>query len=1173
MKRFFSISLIFLSILLVVSAGLAAAADKVKLIVGGDHQNPPYEFLQNGTPAGFNIDLVRAAAEVTGLDIDVRLGPWSKVRTLLEEGKIDALAGMYWSEKRNRRVDFSVPHTMVSAGLCVREGSPICSVEDLKGKEVIVQKGDVIDDYLRDTGVAARIIEVTDPADVLRLLASGMHDCALMPSRYQGEYLKSSLGLANVEVLNSDLPQFRYCFAVRKGNGALLYRLDEGLNILKVNGRYKEIYEKWFGVYEKKDLWQSLRYFVWALAGIVALLAASFIWSWFLRREVRLRTAKLRESEEKFRVLAETSPAGIFLYQGEHIVYVNHAMVNMLGYSAEECLQLRFWDWVHDDFKETVRERGLARQRGEEVPSRYECKHVCKDGEEKWVFVSTGLIEYLGKPACIVTGFDMTDRKRMMEELQHAHDGLEKRVEERTAALARTTAALTASEKEKSLILNITDAHVIYYDIDMRILWANRAAGDSLQLHHEELKEQRCWDLWHQRQEACPGCPVLLARDTGEPQEAEIATPDGRSWFIRGYPVKDESGRLIGMVEFTQDFTERKRMEEALRESETQVRRKLASILDPEGDIGELDLADIIDAPGVQALMDDLYRIAGLKMSIIDLKGRVLVDVGWQDICAKFHRANPETLRKCHTSDTELTVGVAPGEFRTYRCLNNMWHLVTPIIVGGKHMGNLFMGQFFFAGEKLDHDLFRSQARKYGFPEEEYIAALEAVPRHSEECVNFGKAVFLRLTDMFSKLSYANIKLARSLSEREQVTATLRQANLVVENSHVVLFRCKATAGWPVELVSRNIVLFGYTQDEFLSGAINYASIIHPDDMARVNAEMEQYVASGVKQLLQEYRILTKDGETRWIIDQTFSEKDERGAITHYEGIIIDVTEHKLAEEQLAQQKRQLEELNSTLEKRIQEEVAKNRELDVIMIQQNRQAALGELLDHIAHQWKQPLNLINLVMYELTNVYEKEPLSKEYLSALVEKITELTQHMAQTIEVFRDFYKPEKEKKVFLLKGPIDQAVSFVAPALRFHAVALDLAVDPEVAAIGYPKEYAQVLLNILGNARDAFRERGTARPRVGIKAFREGGKVVVTITDNAGGIPEAQIDRIFDIYFTTKEASGGTGIGLHMSKSIIENHMGGTLSVKNVEQGVQFRIELDAPGKGALSPDSRGLG
>jgi signal transduction histidine kinase len=168
--------------------------------------------------------------------------------------------------------------------------------------------------------------------------------------------------------------------------------------------------------------------------------------------------------------------------------------------------------------------------------------------------------------------------------------------------------------------------------------------------------------------------------------------------------------------------------------------------------------------------------------------------------------------------------------------------------------------------------------------------------------------------------------------------------------------------------------------------------------------------------------------------------------------------------------------------------------------------------------------------------------------------------MAQTIEVFRDFYRPEKEKTAFNVKDSIAKALSFISPVLRFHAIALDLDVDPGLTAIGYPKEYAQVLLNIMTNARNVFVERKTEKPRLEIRAFEEEAKAVVTITDNGGGIPDTIIDKVFDLYFTTRESSGGTGVGLYMSKNII-NNMGGKLSAANVDGGARFTIELDVQG------------
>ena len=172
------------------------------------------------------------------------------------------------------------------------------------------------------------------------------------------------------------------------------------------------------------------------------------------------------------------------------------------------------------------------------------------------------------------------------------------------------------------------------------------------------------------------------------------------------------------------NVTECKRPEEAPRQSEQRGRLKLESILSPDGDTANLELADILDTRAIQSLMDDFYKLVKIPIGLNDLKGNVIVGAGWQDTCTKFHRVHPETRRHCVESNTNLSSGVAPGEFKMYRCKNNMWDIATPIIVGGQHVGNIFSGQFFFEDEPLDYELFRSQARKYGFNEEEYIAAL-----------------------------------------------------------------------------------------------------------------------------------------------------------------------------------------------------------------------------------------------------------------------------------------------------------------------------------------------------------------------------------------------------------------------------------------------------------------
>jgi PAS domain S-box-containing protein len=257
-----------------------------------------------------------------------------------------------------------------------------------------------------------------------------------------------------------------------------------------------------------------------------------------------------------------------------------------------------------------------------------------------------------------------------------------------------------------------------------------------------------------------------------------LVTRDGRRTSIAdsAAPIRGRGGATLGVVLVFRDVTAERRAAEALRRSEERVRLKLETILSPEGDIGTLDLADIVDSAALQSLLEDLHKIAGIPMAVIDLQGKVLVGVGWQDICTGFHRVHPETCRHCIESDTQLTVGVPAGESRLYKCKNNMWDVATPLMVGSQHVGNLFMGQFFFDDERPDRELFEAQGARYGFDRERYLAALDAVPRLSREAVAVGMAFFLKLAAMLSRLSYSNVSLARSSAEREALMRSLRES-------------------------------------------------------------------------------------------------------------------------------------------------------------------------------------------------------------------------------------------------------------------------------------------------------------------------------------------------------------------------------------------------------------
>jgi PAS domain S-box-containing protein len=303
-------------------------------------------------------------------------------------------------------------------------------------------------------------------------------------------------------------------------------------------------------------------------------------------------------------------------------------------------------------------------------------------------------------------------------------------------------------------------------------------------------------------------------------------------------------------------------------------------------------------------------------------------------------------------------------------------------------------------------------------------------------------------------------------------------------------------------------------------------------------------------------RFITKSGGFRWLEVFAGTVKDGNGRITGISGSMNDITIPKLVTEELRVKQVQLEEMNRNLEIIVQNEVAKNREKDLLLIQQGRLAAMGEMIGNIAHQWRQPLNAIGLVIQNMLDAYEYSELTRDYLQNQVNKATDIIQYMSQTIDDFRNFFKQNKEKQNYSLKEVLDKTLSFIEASFKNNNIQLELNVEEDIALHGYPNEYSQVLLNILNNAKDAHLKKNQFKRWVKIRAYPENEKSVVIICDNAGGIPDKIISKIFEPYFTTKEPGKGTGIGLYMSKAIIEKNMRGSLTVRNIEGGAEFRIE-----------------
>lgn len=250
-------------------------------------------------------------------------------------------------------------------------------------------------------------------------------------------------------------------------------------------------------------------------------------------------------------------------------------------------------------------------------------------------------------------------------------------------------------------------------------------------------------------------------------------------------------------------------------------------------------------------------------------------------------------------------------------------------------------------------------------------------------------------------------------------------------------------------------------------------------------------------------------------------------------------------------------EYRRTLEDKVRAEAARNREFDHILVEQSRQAAMGEMMGHIAHQWRQPLTVISLLVQDISECHTYGNFTKEYLEITVRKIVQIIQQMSLSIDEYRHFLRPDKSKTQFFIDEIVENTLSFLEASLRHYNISVEVDLEAGLSVKGHPNEYSQVLLNIISNAKDLFIENKTASPRISIKGFRERKRIVVTITDNAGGIPDAAMERIFIPEFGAGNALFAKGIGLYTSRIIVRNNFMGNLSARNAEHGAEFRIEV----------------
>jgi len=255
--------------------------------------------------------------------------------------------------------------------------------------------------------------------------------------------------------------------------------------------------------------------------------------------------------------------------------------------------------------------------------------------------------------------------------------------------------------------------------------------------------------------------------------------------------------------------------------------------------------------------------------------------------------------------------------------------------------------------------------------------------------------------------------------------------------------------------------------------------------------------------------------------------------------------------------KTELEEHNKILKITVEKAVQESRKKDKILFQQSKMISMGEMIENIAHQWRQPLAEVNASVSVIDNVIYEKYDNDSTIEKELTNIENLTNYMSKTIYSFQNYFEKSQDKKEFSLRSTIYESILILGKSLQNNNVVINVEISEEFIHSGYENEFQQVILVLLNNAKEALLSNSIQNPKIEIKVYKHYQEYKVTICDNAGGIKNAVIEKIFDPYFTTKKSNEGTGLGLYIAKMIVEDKMGGRINVENIKYGSCFSITL----------------
>ena len=694
-------------------------------------------------------------------------------------------------------------------------------------------------------------------------------------------------------------------------------------------------------------------------------------------------------------------------------------------------------------------------------------------------------------------------------------------------------------DKLKSILDNMNDGiYIVSHNHDIEYINPALEADFG---PHDNLK---CYQYFDERDEPCPWCrnPEVFQGRSFNWEWTSHKT--GKTYDLFETPVTNDDG-TVSKLQFFHDVTNRKKSEEDLRQTEERLRLKLDSILESDSDLTNEELSNILDIDNVQALMDDFTKLTGAVTAILDLNGNILVQSGWQDICLNFHRKNPLSLRNCLNSDLGQKENLEPGEVVSYKCMNNLHDVVSPIFIGKKRVGHVYTGQMFYDDEEIDVAQFEEQAERFGFDQKEYLETVNRTPRVSREKIDVTMDFLSKFTTLIAKLSFTNIKLARSVSRLKQIENELRESQedlkLIVDKSPIILLTSIGAEQVTTYVNPKFYEFLGYTEEE-VSEIDTWWRLGYPDEKYRERVKrewtsrVERAVADKTAIEPMEVVVTCKDGSKK-TIEWGFVSTGKKNIVFG-----MDLTQRKMAEQE-----------KDSLQERL--------------LHAQKMEAIGTLAGGIAHDFN---NLLQIVIGYSQLMLDDDDFPSSYKPDLV-KVAKASMDGAELVKGLLMF-----GRKAELKMGPINlnqQIRNFKKLLNRTipKMIEIELKLLNDLPVIRADKtRIEQVLMNLAVNARDAMPDGGKLTFQTS-KTFlddgllpvdclsKPGNYVHLRVSDTGTGIKKEALSRIFDPFFTTKDVGKGTGLGLAVVYGIVNQHGGFMRCSSELSKGTVFDIFLPA--------------